>query len=119
MRGLIALSPPNLPGLAAIAIDKTVFGFLLTVTLLTGVVCGIAPPFRGSKTDVVTGLKEAGFRSAGADAVEVRRASQIQPAADRDLCHERFFFGWFQCDFQGLPVLHEGKVPSPVVRSPG
>lgn len=66
MRGLISLSPPNLPGLAAIAIDRTVFGFLLAVTLLTGIVCGIAPAFRGSRTDVVAGLKEAGFHSTGA-----------------------------------------------------
>ncbi len=65
-RGLIALSPPNLPGLEAVAINKTVLGFLVAVTLLTGIICGIAPAFRGSRTDVVAGLKEAGFHTAGA-----------------------------------------------------
>jgi putative ABC transport system permease protein len=74
LRGLIALSPPNLPGLEAIAIDKTVFGFLVAVALLTGIVCGIAPAFQGSKTNLAVGLKETGFISAG---TQRRRLSRL------------------------------------------
>lgn len=63
LKALMGLSPQNLPGLNAIGIDWTVFGFLIVASLLTGLVCGIVPALQVSKTDLGLGLKET--RSAG------------------------------------------------------
>jgi putative ABC transport system permease protein len=57
---LVSLKPANLPRLAEIGVNRTVFLFTATVSVLTGVLFGLAPAWQVSKTDLNEGLKESG-----------------------------------------------------------
>jgi putative ABC transport system permease protein len=61
---LVALSADNLPPTAQVKIDATVLGFTLIVSLVTGVLFGLAPALRTMKLDLCNSLKEGG-RSVG------------------------------------------------------
>ena len=60
------INPGNIPRLEAITIDGTVLAFTFGVSLLTGVIFGIAPAIRAARVDLHTALK-AGGRSAQGD----------------------------------------------------
>ncbi|MBA3248661.1 MAG: ABC transporter permease, partial [Pyrinomonadaceae bacterium] len=55
---LVAASPPDIPRLAEIGIDGRVLLFTLGVSILTGIVFGIAPALQISKHDLNESLKE-------------------------------------------------------------
>ena len=57
---LVSLKPANLPRLAEIGINRTVFLFTLGVSVVTGLLFGLAPAWQVSKTDLNEGLKESG-----------------------------------------------------------
>jgi predicted permease len=57
---LVAVSGDELPLAAAIGLDMRVLGFTIAVSLLTGVLFGIAPAIHSSKTDLNEALKEGG-----------------------------------------------------------
>ncbi|HEV2688435.1 MAG TPA: ABC transporter permease [Bryobacteraceae bacterium] len=57
-RGLLSLAPENLPRLKEATLDWRVVGFTLLVSILIGVVFGLAPAWHASKTDVNSLLKE-------------------------------------------------------------
>ncbi len=57
--------PPNLLPVPDIGIDRTVVVFAAGVTLLTGIVFGLAPAWQASRSDVNTTLKDAGRSSLG------------------------------------------------------
>jgi putative ABC transport system permease protein len=57
---LVSLKPANLPRLAEINVNRTVFLFTAAVSVLTGVLFGLAPAWHVSKTDLNEGLKESG-----------------------------------------------------------
>ena len=57
---LVAVSGDELPRAAGIGLDMRVLGFTLLVSLLTGVLFGIAPAIHSSKTDLNEALKEGG-----------------------------------------------------------
>jgi len=61
-----ALNPGNIPRLDAITIDLTVLAFTFGVSLLTGVIFGLAPALRGARVDLTNALK-AGGRSGQGD----------------------------------------------------
>ena len=61
-RLLIALSPPNTPRFDEIAPDARVFAFTLALTVITGLIFGLAPALQVSRPDLNEGLKE-GLRS--------------------------------------------------------
>jgi predicted permease len=67
MRGLL---PPNFPRAQAIGFDLRVLGFTFLVSLLTGVVFGLAPALRATNPDVNESLKESSRGAAG----DVRRS---------------------------------------------
>jgi putative ABC transport system permease protein len=61
---LPALGFEKIPRLQEVALDRWVLGFTLLMSLLTGVVFGLAPAFQAIKFDLQTALKEGGRTSA-------------------------------------------------------
>ena len=69
------LIPSNLPipGLDSISIDGWVLAFTLGVSLLTGLLFGLAPALRSTKESIHTSLKEGGRTSAGSSRPHLHR----------------------------------------------
>ncbi len=55
---LLALKPENLPRLESINLDGRVLGFALLVSLLTGILFGLAPAWSATRLNVSDALKE-------------------------------------------------------------
>jgi len=64
IKGLLALRPESLLRLGAIQLSPAVFAYTLSVSILAGIVFGLAPAFTASRVDLVRGLK-SGPRVAG------------------------------------------------------
>jgi putative ABC transport system permease protein len=62
---LVALSPEDLPRLKEVGLDGRVVGFTLAVSVLTGMIFGLAPALQVSKQDLGVALKESGRSSTG------------------------------------------------------
>jgi putative ABC transport system permease protein len=61
---LVKLIPEDVPRLAEIDIDRWVFGFMLLISVVTGVVFGLAPALQASKIELTEAMKD-GVRGAG------------------------------------------------------
>ena len=61
--GFAALLPFSLRRVAEITIDAKVFGFTLTISLLAGMIFGLAPALHSLRLDLNSGLKEGGKSS--------------------------------------------------------
>ncbi|MGH9660031.1 MAG: ADOP family duplicated permease, partial [Bryobacteraceae bacterium] len=57
---LIALAPRNLPRLSEISVDPMVLAFAVALSLLTGLLFGLAPAITASRADLSATLKEGG-----------------------------------------------------------
>ena len=62
---LVSLKPANLPRLAEIGINRTVFIFTFAISVVTGIVFGLVPALQASKPDLNEGLKESGRGATG------------------------------------------------------
>ena len=60
LKVLLAMSPPNMPRLQEATFDGPVFFFALMLTLVTGVLSGLAPALHASKVDLNEALNAAG-----------------------------------------------------------
>ena len=65
LRALVALSPAELPRVAAIGIDRTMFFFAFIVTTLVGLASGLAPARQALRTDPHGDLQRVSRRTAG------------------------------------------------------
>jgi predicted permease len=54
------MHPGNIPRLEELGMDLRVLGFTLAISILTGVVFGLAPALRAARVDLTTGLKAGG-----------------------------------------------------------
>jgi putative ABC transport system permease protein len=64
---LVALSPVDLTTLGHLTLSYPVLAFTASVSILTAIICGLAPAFEGSRIDVQETLKD-GARQVGAAA---------------------------------------------------
>ena len=60
IRGLVALSPPDLPRVETLAMDGRVLGFSALITLTTAFLFGMAPAIRFSRPDLLSTLRASG-----------------------------------------------------------
>jgi putative ABC transport system permease protein len=65
VEALVALKPDNLPRLESIGLDGRVLAFALGVSLLTGIVFGLAPAWLATRLNVSAALKEGGRGATG------------------------------------------------------
>jgi putative ABC transport system permease protein len=78
---LVSLAPDALPRIHEIGIDARVAAFTMLVSLLTGVVFGLAPALQLSKPDLSDGLKESGRTTAGVQRNRLRSALIVSEIA--------------------------------------
>jgi predicted permease len=72
IKALASLSPPNLPQLASVEIDGKVLAFTTVVSLLTGLVFGLAPALKISQAHPGEALKAGRSTSGGSDGRRLR-----------------------------------------------
>jgi len=79
---LIALGKEDIPRAVNVGIDLRVLGFTLGVSILTGVIFGLAPAFHSAKRELIDALKEGGRgTSEGARRNKVRSALVVSELA--------------------------------------
>ncbi len=79
---LMTLSPANLPRAAAVSMDGRVLLFAVGLSLLTGILFGLAPSLGASKSDIQESLREGGREaSEGAGGNRVRRVLVVAEVA--------------------------------------
>jgi len=81
MEPLLSLSPESIPRLQDVRLDGRVLGFTLLVSLLTGVIFGLAPALQAAKTELTETLKEGGRSGDGARGARARSALMIAEVA--------------------------------------
>jgi len=72
-----AFGPASIPRLREVSLDPAVFSFTLGVTLLTGVLFGLAPAFAAARENLVEALKEGGQRAGAGPASQGARNSLL------------------------------------------
>jgi putative ABC transport system permease protein len=65
VEALVALNPPNMPRLDQVNVDGRVLGFTFVISVLVGLLFGLAPAWQISKTDVNRALKEGAGQITG------------------------------------------------------
>jgi putative ABC transport system permease protein len=67
------INPGNIPRLEAIALDGTVLAFTFGMSILTGLLFGLAPALRAARVDLNTSLKSGGRNAQGEGGFGSRR----------------------------------------------
>jgi putative ABC transport system permease protein len=125
VRGLVASLPSNVPRADEIGIDAAVLFFTLGVSLLTGLVFGIAPAWKVASTNVHEPLKESGRGTIGAGHHRLRNSLVVAEISLSLILlvgaglFLRSFFRIIQADagFRARGVL-TASVPLPQTRFP-
>jgi putative ABC transport system permease protein len=69
---LVSLAPPDLLNLPQVKLNAAVLGFTLGISLLTGVIFGLAPAFEATRLNLSESLKEGGKSAGGMRAQRLR-----------------------------------------------
>ena len=77
VRGLVALSPANLPGIDEVRIDMTVLLFALGLSLVSTVLFGLVPALHASRLDLSEALKQGGSKATASRASSRLRAALV------------------------------------------
>ncbi|HVG09413.1 MAG TPA: ABC transporter permease [Thermoanaerobaculia bacterium] len=80
-RALVALAPERTPRLAEVGVDGPVLFFTLGVSLLTGLLFGLAPALKASRPDLGSVLKEGARGGKGRAATAARSALVVLETA--------------------------------------
>jgi putative ABC transport system permease protein len=79
---LLAFAPPDLPRTQDISLDRWALAFTVLISLLTGILFGLAPAFQSSKVDLNNSLKESvGRATSGAARRRLRGALAVAEIA--------------------------------------
>lgn len=78
---LVALAPSSTPRLQEVAVDGPVLLFALGITLVTGLLFGIAPTLQAAKPDLVEALKEGARGSRGRASTRARNTLVVAEIA--------------------------------------
>ncbi len=81
IRLVAKLWPTFVAGLPQVRINTTVLAFTLAVSVLTGIICGLAPVFTWTRSDIGAALKQGGRHEASRISNRVRGALVIFEAA--------------------------------------
>ena len=65
LRFLVRIMPVNVPRLDAVGLDVRLLGFAFLVSLLAGILFGLAPALQASRVTLTESLKESGRGSGG------------------------------------------------------
>ena len=57
---MVSLVPQDIPRLNQIAVDPAVLGFVFAVSVLTGILFGVAPAWRAASLDPISAMSEPG-----------------------------------------------------------
>jgi putative ABC transport system permease protein len=71
--GLISLMPPEFPRVHEIGLDPRVLGFTVVVTMLTGILFGMAPALQSGRASMTKALSEGGRGGTGARGGRLRK----------------------------------------------
>ncbi|MBA2305861.1 MAG: ABC transporter permease [Acidobacteria bacterium] len=78
---LVSIAPASAPRVGEIGLDETVFGFAALVTLLTGLLFGLAPAIQSARADVTHALKDGARGSVAASGRAMRRGLIVAEVA--------------------------------------
>jgi putative ABC transport system permease protein len=78
---LVSLVPQNIPRITDIQLDGAVLGFTILVSLVTGILFGMAPAFQASRLDLRSSLNEGGRGSGGGSRHGLRNGLVIAEVA--------------------------------------
>lgn len=81
LRALVPLSADSLPRVEEVRIDQGVLGFTLGLSLLTGILFGLAPAWHTAKTDLNESLKEGGRSSTAGGRSKLRNLLVVSEIA--------------------------------------
>jgi predicted permease len=81
LASLAVLQPANLPRLDEVRLDGLVLTFTMLVSLLTGVLFGLAPALHASKPDLNAALKDNGGRDGGRNRQQARNVLVVAEVA--------------------------------------
>ena len=81
VRWIVSLSGDTIPRVQEISVDPRVAGFTLLVSVVTGVLFGLAPAIQVSRPDLTDALKESGRSTAGLRRNRLRSALVISEVA--------------------------------------
>jgi len=81
LEALMRLNPGNIPRLGEVQLDLRVLLFTVSVSMLTGLLFGLAPAMEAARTDVHTGLKEGARVAGSATRTRLRNALVVSEMA--------------------------------------